>query len=513
MKRYPSYLLLLVCLFLMTMLWADLREREKPYRQYQRSYRIRKINELKERLSHGLAAQEAERIGEKIRSLEQAASSLREIRLPDGKVERCLSCHYGIEEISPSHPVETFGCTLCHGGDSLSVTLPAAHRGLIGGRNPSDFRVIDQSCGRTMPGNTACHNGDLREERNHIERVKTTIMATKAGEAALVRYSFGLQKSLKPIYGTTALRGKEAKEQEKIVPDLKPLPYDTAEDLPMDASGVPLRNDPTGATYTFSGRKTDTLLHRNCLNRCHLWTAGEKRPYYARASGCAACHYLYDNQPYYRGDDPTLPRKEPGHGAYHRLTLQIPYQQCNHCHNRGVHSLQRMEFDSRKDLDGIAGLTGDTRRAEDYYNPMTLYTRCEIELDCIDCHTDREVMGDGLIYVDKLAQQRIRCFTCHGTLERRPPIRTLSEEENSKVRRIMRHYRRETGEEALFTRDGEILPHIRIRGKDLILTGKVTKKEFLIPLVYGSRCRQRPESLEANACHGCHDVHLKEVRP
>jgi hypothetical protein len=141
---------------------------------------------------------------------------------------------------------------------------------------------------------------------------------------------------------------------------------------------------------------------------------------------------------------------------------------------------------------------------------MTLFTRCELELDCIDCHTDSEVMGDGYLYSDQRGQQRIRCDTCHGTLERPPVLRELSGEEPPKVQRIMRGYGREPGEAALFSEEGEILPHVRREGGRLVLTGKATGKTFVLPLVHGSQCRQDPKALDANSCHQCHDIHLRQ---
>ena len=38
-----------------------------------------------------------------------------------GKPELCLTCHDGIEEISASHPQESFGCVSCHGGNALAL--------------------------------------------------------------------------------------------------------------------------------------------------------------------------------------------------------------------------------------------------------------------------------------------------------------------------------------------------------------------------------------------------------
>ncbi|MEK7785717.1 MAG: hypothetical protein AAB658_09925, partial [Chloroflexota bacterium] len=73
------------------------------------------------------------------------------------KPELCLTCHYGIEEISKSHPVDVFGCVSCHGGDPLSLDEAVAHQSLHGpGGNPADLSVVEQSC-----GTSDCHGGDV----------------------------------------------------------------------------------------------------------------------------------------------------------------------------------------------------------------------------------------------------------------------------------------------------------------------------------------------------------------
>ncbi len=508
MKRYGETVALLVLFFALSLFWAAAKERSKPYRQYQKLYQARKIAQLRVEAAQASSSEIQEAIAARIVALKRTLPAIQETQLPGNRRERCLSCHIGIESIGDAHPPETFGCTLCHGGDPLSVRLPQAHSGLIGGRNPSDFRVIDASCGRTMADGTACHNGDAVQERDHIQRVRTTIMATKAGEIALPRYAFGAQKERAARFGVSAVHGKTPDGTRSVVPALRPLPYTEAADLPRTEGGELLRADPTGVPYEFSAHPVDTQLHRNCVNQCHLWAVGQEEPYRYRASGCAACHYLYEDQAYYRGDDPTISRDEPGHGTVHKLTLKIPYSQCNHCHNRGNHDLQRMAFDKRTDLDHGTPSSEKARRLMDYYNPMTLFTRCEWTLDCIDCHTDREVMGDGYLYSDQKGQQRIRCDTCHGTLERRPILRELSGTESAKVQRIMRRYGRRAGETALFSEDGEILPHVRPEGQRLILTGKATGKTYVLPLVYQSRCRQDPKVRDANSCHQCHDIHL-----
>lgn len=71
---------------------------------------------------------------------------LQQVHLPElGRVDRCVTCHVGIEggarlaglspvarshprpELLATHPIEVFGCTLCHGGQGAAVTEDAAH--------------------------------------------------------------------------------------------------------------------------------------------------------------------------------------------------------------------------------------------------------------------------------------------------------------------------------------------------------------------------------------------------
>ncbi|OQY30999.1 MAG: hypothetical protein B6243_09145, partial [Anaerolineaceae bacterium 4572_5.2] len=61
-----------------------------------------------------------------------------------GEAELCLTCHIGLAEISPSHPVDVFGCVSCHGGNGLTLDEDQAHAGLRGAKNPSDLSVVQE---------------------------------------------------------------------------------------------------------------------------------------------------------------------------------------------------------------------------------------------------------------------------------------------------------------------------------------------------------------------------------
>jgi cytochrome c2 len=73
-------------------------------------------------------------------------SGLRQTWIPAlGRVDRCVTCHTTIDwgpelaaapnparshprpELLAKHPVESYGCTLCHGGQGWAVTMEAAH--------------------------------------------------------------------------------------------------------------------------------------------------------------------------------------------------------------------------------------------------------------------------------------------------------------------------------------------------------------------------------------------------
>jgi len=101
-----------------------------------------------------------------------------------GKTEYCISCHGDLAEISKSHPVQTFGCVICHGGEPLALEATLAHSTMRGGKNPSDFSVVESSC-----GGDDCHSGTAESFSNHIQRGTTSIQATYAGAIALMRYT------------------------------------------------------------------------------------------------------------------------------------------------------------------------------------------------------------------------------------------------------------------------------------------------------------------------------------
>ena len=372
-----------------------------------------------------------------------------------GLPERCLSCHTGIESIGTSHPTSKFGCVSCHGGNRLALEVTSAHKDIV--RNPSDLAVADKYCGSCHAAQTAL--------------VPHSLMATYSGAITLVRRMLGLQADGQAHFATTSIDSLAAFTV-------------TANDP------VPLQHFATNCTA------------------CHLRAAPIQQPYFYRSTGCATCHVLYNNDGLYKGNDPTIPKNVPGYPALHEITKQIPYTQCDHCHNRGNYDLKTMTFLPRTDEPPPQNLSADMRRLLDYYQPIGQFTQCEYKLDCIDCHTKLEVMGDGILHNNKADAQYIRCATCHGTTDSSLTQIAVSEAFAYATPSALLN---PAASAVLMTEKGEVLPNIQFVNGDWILTSKIGGTSYKIPMVKGSKCQQKPDEQSSQSCHQCHSVDRSAV--
>lgn len=365
-----------------------------------------------------------------------------------GETEYCLTCHADLPEISPSHPVETFGCVTCHGGERLALDADVAHSSMRGGGNPSDLSVAQESCGGTQ-----CHSGSEADERDHIQRVMTSVQATYAGAISNIRYSFGAQSSLTPEMGIFAV-------QDSSLPSATGI-------LSLDAFVPEHENNPILQTFG-----------ENCLV-CHLSATPLEGERYAHETGCAACHST----------------------GKHTLTTAIPYSQCNTCHNRGNYDLRTMSFEARTDQ--------PADRLHDYYQPIAQFTQCEYTLDCIDCHTRSEAMGDGDIHANQADMEYVQCKTCHGTLTELPQTKTLTDPDDIAFRLAQLNpvVDLQLGDTILVTEKGEPLWNTRVLADGTYeLIGKATRQRFTFRPVLGTACKQNPDEQESSYCHECHAV-------
>ena len=360
--------------------------------------------------------------------------------------EYCLTCHADLPEISASHPVETFGCVSCHGGERLALDADLAHSTMRGGANPSDLSVAEISC-----GGSSCHTGSEADDRDHIQRVMTSVQSTYAGAIANIRYTFGAQTDLTAHFGINAITDEQTQ------------------------TGITALNAFDSAT------ESNPMIQKfgeECLT-CHINAVPREGEVFARQTGCAACHST----------------------EQHKLTTAISYTQCNACHNRGNYDLRTMTFVERTDH--------LTSRLADYYQPIAQFTQCEYTLDCVDCHSRSEVMGDGDLHSNQKDIQYVQCKTCHGTLTELPLTKTLTDPNDVAFRMAFLNpvVDLKIGDTILVTEQGEPLWNTRVLLDGTYeMIGKATKQKFNFRPVMGTACEQKPDEQESQYCHECHAV-------
>ncbi|MFQ5518245.1 MAG: hypothetical protein ACE5E8_11800, partial [Acidimicrobiia bacterium] len=321
----------------------------------------------------------------------------------------CLECHGQLEDI---HTAASVDCTDCHGGDFTTATKDQAHVSpalpVIMDKttapldydlpyqqfvNPSNLRVVRDTCG-------ACHIP-------HVDWIMKGLMSTGAGHYAGGLYQAGVTETKTPIYGNFAVT-----DDDGVVPTaagaveslLDLIEYDPAQDQSKFATHY-------------------AAVPGQACARCHLWSRGkgfrgaEGAEGTYRADGCAACHMLYGDDGRSTSADASIDHQEQGHPLVHNITRAIPTEQCLRCHHRGARI--GLSFTGRSQMPprlpsgpDVAGTTdvkfnGNYHYADVATNPPDLHG--ERGLNCIDCHTQAGVMGDGNIYGHMDQATKIEC--------------------------------------------------------------------------------------------------------
>ena len=286
-----------------------------------------------------------------------------------GRPDGCLVCHRGVTGLGNSHSPEAVGCASCHGGDVLTLDKQRAHAGMA--VIPGNLADAAKSCGRS-----SCH-------QSIIPRVERSVMTTMAGVVAVDRMIFG--EPAAPAGGA--------------VPDVRALGHSPA----------------------------DTHLRQLCAG-CHL---GAKKTELgpntenARGGGCVACHLSYDRAGLaalesYQSRKATGAADPPA--RHPSISLDIGNGQCFGCHSRSgristsyegwheMHDPPAAASDPGRPMPSRYRVLEDDR----VFERIVPDIHHERGLDCIDCHTANEVMGDGKAHASKHGQLRIGCEDCHA---------------------------------------------------------------------------------------------------
>ena len=295
--------------------------------------------------------------------------------------QQCALCHRGIED---AHPKRALSCTACHRGDGTATSMDKAHAGMWA--NPSDLRVVDRTCG-------TCHKAIT-------QAVKASIMAHRSGTQSGTLFPNGLQATREGV--------EFAMTPVPVTPSAHPP---KGQPLPP---GAVAKLDPL-PTFNESGDVFLDLLRKECTS-CHLWTPAKSLRGNFRATGCAACHMPYAADGKTASGDAAISHDQGGRPLRHQLTKAIPVTQCATCHNGGSRAAMNFRGMMESPPEGRQTFTHDQDLLHGHaYTPQTPDVHFTRGMACIDCHTEKELHGDGFVYAKRHYYVEIRCESCHGT--------------------------------------------------------------------------------------------------
>ncbi|MGC8657755.1 MAG: hypothetical protein ACP5U1_01650 [Desulfomonilaceae bacterium] len=494
-KTILGSLILCALIFIVALLVISHREQGAEWKSYQ----LKGISLAIETLEHKLDTKQEERkqklIKAKISELKRLSPQVIEITPFRGKApaEFCMTCHFGIEDTSTSHPNSIFGCVVCHGGVGSDLTVKGAHRGLLGGRNPSRLNLASQSCGGNSLVSGMCHTDKAVPILDHVRNTPRSLMSTNAGIIGILRFQWGVANIGEEKYGITSVS-------------------DNRHELKEIGSGRSTNGTVNLAENHF----------RKFCSTCHLW-GKQPEEKMGRLEGCAACHAIYGEDGRYQGADPTINRQEVGHAAYHSINTRIPDERCRACHNRSARIGLNYHGEMESEQYGTPFMDG-------FYNDQTLSDdrfvlrlvpdiHFEKKMGCIDCHTAQDTMGDGKIYGRMKDQVEIRCEDCHGGYKNGPVVAPWDPNDalTLALMRSSKFIKLSESDMIVRTSKGRPLPNIKKTEKGLVLTSKLSGNRHLVKVITGDRLGHSikgHERLECDTCHsawspqcyGCHQL-------
>ncbi|SEA62663.1 hypothetical protein SAMN05660420_02671 [Desulfuromusa kysingii] len=374
-----------------------------------------------------------------------------------GDGSTCAACHQGLELVSETH----LECVSCHGGDPDEPEEKASHKDMYGPKNPADPKYWDKTCGK-------CHPYQL-------DRVRSNLMFTATGM----------------IKNTQATwEGEDGKLYAS-----RPSKLNDAAGNSLELNDVALLDNLAGEVF----RKGCSGCHVAFQNRW-VWRG-------SHASGCAACHFPYNENGTYQGEDQTVKGKWP-HSASHKMERLPPNQVCVRCHNRSGRIA--LSYEGRNDGNNSLVPTRNGGPGPDIIGGPRNVTRIppdihhEMGMECIDCHTSRDLMGDGYAYENMYLQTEITCEDCHGSPAERPRVEQISRE-NDEVLRESAHYKKQMqqGDSMVLTSKGRKYSNVFLEDEKIWVQSKRTGKLHESKVI-----TETPEHSiighERMECYSCH---------
>lgn len=344
------------------------------------------------------------------------------------------------EKPDKAHAREVLGCAVCHKGNPLAGDVTEAHRGMI--LNPGELRFAGETCGQI-----GCHPRE-------VKWVKNSLMATNRGIISTLRYYWGETNN-------------------------------HSEDISVEYLKKTGLDSPAIDYY------------RKLCGSCHLWVERRTLPDFLarKGGGCTACHLA---------PPPEGTKKAERHPF---VTRNIPMKNCIRCHNRSgrIGLSYQGEFETDGYGTPLEGghLNNKVLKDGRFVQNLPEDVHHKAGLVCIDCHTQREVMGDGHKKAHFEEQLEISCGICHGDKKALMAMYELNK----------------SNDETLYPKGDKIPPYPRLKidrkdGK-FFLVGKNDKKLHELKDPNPVSCENPSHKrLSCQACHStwvpqCYGCHVR----
>ena len=369
--------------------------------------------------------------------------------------DNCISCHTDTSPIDNFHSYSDMGCASCHGGDPKATQKDIAHRGIV--LTPSRLDSADRFCSK-------CH-------KEIVDRVKLSIMNDMHGVLDVLKYQFGETKSIETTTGIEYLKTKPSAHQSIA----------------------------------------ESHFSKLCA-ACHI-DQDEKifTHHTPRGGGCVDCHRVESAH--------WIDRNSSKPKLHHpKLSTRIPSANCLKCHNRsnriGLSYFGKFESEGYGTPYRDGNLTHQIDRGRYYYELPADIHHTSAKLECIDCHTEKGVMGDGKRHAHMEDSVDISCVDCHDanmSSSSEYGLAGMLSALNGKV-----PYPQDI---AISKRKGSPLYNIQKKGKQVVQYRKMDGQEIAV-----SQMSKEPyhtlalhQRLECSACHsawipscyGCHEIYFQ----
>jgi len=363
-----------------------------------------------------------------------------------GHREGCILCHLPMGGFVKAHDPKAIGCASCHLGNPFTMNKNGAHKDMV--LVPGNLGDAARTCGTSRCHPLLCTN------------IRASLMASGRGMVSVDRYVFGEISSPNGRGHLSELGDSPAQDH----------------------------------------------LRKLCAS-CHLAKVKAKPAVInqlSRGGGCTACHLHYSKGA--RGELDRYHENGKQPKIHPALSLQVSGSHCFGCHSRSGRIATNYEgwHETESRPEEVSGKDG-YRILEDgrVFMRMSPDIHFKRGMECIDCHTWREAMGDGKTYFHEEDQVEISCEDCH-------PVRKPSTIARKKLKEIDKKIVKQRKALAgitnfvLTSKTNRPLLNVTLDGTgNVLVMGKNSSKTYH-PKVPPSICTKDIYGHDRLTCQSCH---------